>query len=87
MILTPDSSHKIGNKYFIDHCQGWKKGSFMCETVWFFSWVNTHSFDIKFVAFCPIFSGDSYVGFQENLFRENFWEIFVQTKAIIYQNL
>ena len=25
----------------------------------FFSWVNTHPFDLKFVAFCPKFSGDS----------------------------
>ena len=38
----------------------------MCETVWFFSWANTHPFDLKFVAFCPKFSGDSYVEFQEN---------------------
>jgi len=63
--LRSDSSHKIGNKYFIDHWQGWKEGSFVCETVWFFSWVNTHSFDRKFVAFCTKFSGDSYVEFQE----------------------
>ena len=33
--------------------RGWKEGSFVCETVWFFSWVNTHPFDLKFVAFCP----------------------------------
>jgi len=29
----------------------------------FFSWVNIHPFDMKFVAFCPKFSGDSYVKF------------------------
>jgi len=29
----------------------------------FFSWANTHPFDLKFVAFCPKFSGDSYVEF------------------------
>ena len=63
--LRSDSSHKIGNKYFIDHWQGWKEGSFVCETVWFFSWVNTHSFDWKFVAFYTKFSGDSYLLFQE----------------------
>ena len=40
-----------------------------------FSSVNTHPFDLKFVAFGPKFSGDSYVGFQEKLFRENFLEI------------
>ena len=64
-IWAPDLSHKIGDKLFIDHCQGWKEGSFVCETVWFFSWVNTHPFDLKFVTFCPEFSGESYVEFQE----------------------
>ena len=78
-IWAPDSSHKIGNKLFINHCHGWNEGSFVCETVWFFSWVNTHLFDLNFVAFCPEFSGDSYVEFQEKLFRENFSEIFAQT--------
>jgi len=43
----------------------WKEGSFVCETVWFFLWVNTHPFDCKFVVFCPKLSGDSYVDFQE----------------------
>jgi len=37
--------------------------------------VNTHPFDLKFVAFGPKFSGDFYVEFQEKLFRENFLEI------------
>jgi len=73
---APDSSHKIGNKYFIHHCQGWKEGSFMCETVWFFSWVNTHPFDLKFVAFCPKFSGDSYVEFLEKTISEEFFRNF-----------
>jgi len=85
-IWDPYSSYKIGKKYFIDHGQGWKEGSFVCETVWFFSWVNTSPFDLKFV-FCSKFSGDSYVEFQEKIFRENFCEIFVQTKPILYQNL
>ena len=62
-VWAPDSSHKIGYKFFIRHCEGWKEGSFVCETVWFFSWVNTHPFDLKFVAFCPKFSGDSWVEF------------------------
>ena len=57
------SSHKIGINFLIKHCKGWKEGSFVCETVWFFSWVNTHPFDPKFVAFCPKFSGDSYLEF------------------------
>ena len=86
-IWGPDSSHKIGNKFFIDHCQGWKEGSFVCETVWFFSWANTHSFDLKFVAFCPKFSGDSYVEFQKKLISWEFFGNVVQTKAILYQNM
>ena len=60
-----DSSHKIGNKFCIDHCQGWQEGSPVCETVWFFFVGNTHTFDLKFVAFFPEFSGDSYVEFLE----------------------
>jgi len=81
------SSHKIDNKFFIDHCQRWKEGSFVCETVWFFLSVNTHPFDLKFVTFCPEFSGDSDVEFQEKTILGEFSEIFFQTKAILYQNL
>jgi len=47
----------------------------VCETVLFFSWVNTHPFDLKFVAFCPKFSGDSYVEFQEKTISGEFFEI------------
>jgi len=76
-IWALDSSHKIGNKFLNHHCQGWKEGSFVCETVWFSSWVNTHPFDLKFVAFCPKFSGDSYMDFLEkNYFGtifQKFW--------------
>jgi len=86
-IWAPYSSHKTGNKFFIDHCQGWRECSFVCETVWFFSWVNTHAFDLKFVAYCPKFSGDSYVEFQEKTISGEFFRNFVQTKAILYQNL
>ena len=64
-VWASDKSHKIGNKSFIRHCQGWKQGSIVCETIWFFSWVNTHPFDLEFVAFCPKFSGDSWEEFQE----------------------
>ena len=86
-IWGPDSSHKIGNKFFINHCQGRKEGSFVCETVWYFSWANTRPFDLKFVAFCPKFNGDSYVEFQEKTISGEFFGNFVQTKAILYQNL
>jgi len=85
-IWAPDSSHKMCNKFFIHHCQGWKEGSFVCETVWFFSWVNTHPFDLKLFAFCPKFSGDSYVEFQEKTIPGEFFRYFGQTKAILYQN-
>ena len=59
----------------------------MCETVSFFSWVNTHSFDLKFVVFCPKFRGDSYVEFQVKTISGEFFRNFVQTKAILHQNL
>ena len=59
----------------------------MCETVWFFSWVNTHPFDLKFVPFCPKFSGDSWVKFQEKTIPEEFFRNFVKTNAILYRNL
>ena len=86
-IWAQNSSHKIGNKFFIDHCQGWKKGSFVYDTLWFFSLVNIYPFDLKFIAFCPKFSGDSYVKFQEKTILGDFFRNFVQTKAILYQNL
>jgi len=86
-IWAPDSSHKIGNKFFIHHCRGLKEGSFVCGTVWSFSWANTRPFDLKFFAFCPKFSGDSYAEFQEKSISGEFFRNFVQTKAILYQNL
>jgi len=85
-VWAPDSSHKIGNQFFIRHCQGWKEGSFVCETVWFFFWVNTNPFDLKFIAFCPKFSGDSCVEFQEKTILGELFRNFVQTKAILYRN-
>jgi len=42
----------------------------------FFSWVNSHPFDIKFVAFCPEFSGDSYIEFQEKIISWKFFRNF-----------
>ena len=35
-IWAPNTSHKICSKFFVHHCQGWKEGSFVCETTWFF---------------------------------------------------
>jgi len=83
-IWVLDSSHKILNKFFIHHCQSWKEASFVCETVWFFSKVNTHPFDVKFVAFCSKFSLDSYVEFQEkNYFGEIFLKFCEKTNAFL----
>jgi len=72
-----DSSHNIGNKFFNHHCLVSKEGSFVCETVWFFSWVNTRTFDLKFVVFCPKLSGYSYVEFQEKTISGEFFRNFV----------
>jgi len=47
--------------------------------------VNTHPFDLKFVVFCPKFSGDSLMEFQEKTIPEEFFRNFVQTNAIFYQ--
>jgi len=76
-IWAPDLSQKIGNKKKFHHCHGWKEVSFVCETVWFFSWANTRPFDLKFVAFCPKFSEDSYVEFQEKTISGEFFINFV----------
>ena len=47
----------------------------MCETVSFFSLVNTHLFDLKFVTLCLKFSRDSYMEFQEKTISGEFSEI------------
>ena len=44
--------------------------------------MNTHPFDLKLVLFCPKFSGDSWVEFQEKTILEGFFRNFVKTKAI-----
>ena len=49
----------------------------MCETIEFFSWVNTHPLDLKFVAFCPKFSRHSYVEFREKTILGEFLRNFV----------
>ena len=85
-IWAPDSFHKIDNKIFIDHCQGWKEGSFVCETVWFFprwilirlTWNLSH--------FVPNSVEILTWNFREKIFWENFSEIFAQTKAILLQD-
>ena len=86
-IWAPDSSHETIKKNFIHQCQSLEEGSCVCETVWFLLWVNTHPCDLKFVAFCPKCIRDSYVEFQEKTISREFFRNFVQTKAILYQNL
>ena len=49
--------------------------------------MNTHPFDLKFVTFCPKFSVDSYVEFQEKTILELFFRNFVQSKANFHINL
>ena len=53
----------------------------MCETLWSFSWANTHPFDLIFVAFCPKSSGDSWEEFQEKTIPGEFFRNFVQNQG------
>jgi len=68
--FSPRFVQQDWQKVFIHHCQRWKEGLFVCETVLFLSWVNTYPFDLKFVAFCPKFNGDSYVDFFGRIFQK-----------------
>ena len=80
-IWDPNSSHRICNKFFIRHCQARKEGSYVSETVWFFSSVNTHPSDLKFVAFYPKFCRDFYVKFQEKTILGEFFKNFVDNQG------
>jgi len=75
-IWGPDSSHKIGNKFFIDHCQGRKEGSFVC--------VKLFDFFRGRILVCLTWNLSRFVpnsveiltwNFSKKLFRENFSEI------------
>jgi len=48
--------------------------------------MNTHLFDLKFVAFCPKFSRDSYVKFQEITILEEFFRNFIENQGYLYRN-
>ena len=74
-IWAPYSSHKIGNKFFIHHCRGWKEGSFVYGTISSFSWANTRPFHLIFSRFVPISVEILTLNFRKNKFRENFSEI------------
>jgi len=65
----------IGNKFFIDHCQGRKEGSFVCETVWFFSWRILVRLTWNLSRFVPNSVEILTLNFRKKLFLENFSEI------------
>ena len=48
----------------------------MCETVWFLFEVNTHPFDLKFVADCPKYSRDFYLEFQKKNYSGRIFQKF-----------
>ena len=73
--LSPDSSHKIGNKFIIHHCQGWKEGSFVCETDWFFRGRILVCLTWNLSRFVPNSMKILMWNFRKKLFRENFSEI------------
>ena len=86
-IWHPNSFPRICNKFFLRHCQVQKEGSFVSETVWFFPQVNTHPFDLKFVAFCHKFSRDLYVEFQEKNIPGEFFRNFVENQGYLLPEL
>jgi len=43
--------------------------------------VNTHPLDLKFVAFCPKFSRDSYVEFKEKIMSGEFFIYFIENQG------
>jgi len=81
-IWAPDSSHEISNKFFIHHCQDWKKGSFVCETVWFFRVRILIRLTWNLSRFVPNSVEILTWNFRKKLFRENFSEILC--KPILY---
>jgi len=74
-IWGPDSSHKMGNKFFIDHCQSWKEGSFVCELIDFFRGRILIHLTWNFSRFVPNSVEILTLNFRNKLFRENFSEI------------
>jgi len=87
VVWVPDSSHKIGNKFFIRHCQCWKEGSFVCETVWFFcGWILIR-LNWNFSRFFPNSVEILGWNFRKKTIPGEFFRNFVQTKVIVYRNL
>jgi len=79
-IWTPDSAHKIGMKFSINHFQGWKEGLFVCETVWLFrGWILirlTWNLSRYVPNSAEILTGN----FRKKLFREYFSKILCQPR-------
>jgi len=85
--FAQDSSQKIRNKFFIHHCQRLKEGLFVWNCLIFFPrWILVH-WTWNLSRFVPNSVEIFTWNFRKKLFRENFSEIFVQTNAILYQNL
>jgi len=82
----PNSSQKICNKCFIHHCQGWKEGSFVCETVDFFPrWILIRLTG-NLSRFVPSFVEILTCNLRKKTISGEFLRNFVQTKPILYQN-
>jgi len=73
---------RLGIHFLFITARDERKVRLCVKLFWFFSWVNTHPFDLKFVAFCLEFSGDSYVKFQEKTISGEFFRNFVQIKVL-----
>jgi len=85
-IWAPNSSHKIFTICFLHHCQGWKEGSFVCETAWFFPMHILICLTWNWSRFVPNSVKILTWNFRKKTILGKFFRIFVQTKAILYQN-
>ena len=74
-------SHGIRNKFFIHTARAERKVRLCGKLFDFFSYVNTHPLGPKSVAFCPKFSRDSYVEFQEKTISGEFFRNFIDNKG------
>ena len=79
-ISAPDSSHKIDNKFFIDHCQSWKKVRSCVKLFNFFRGLILIRLTWNLSRFVPNSVEIHTWNFRKKIFWENFSEIFVQTK-------
>jgi len=86
-IWAPYSFHKIFNKNFYTSLLG-QKGRFFCVWNCMIFFLGEYSFvSTEICSVLSKFSLDSYTEFQEKTIAGEFLWNFVQTKAILYQNL